>query len=207
MAEQQRFRLRFAKRDRLRFVSHHDQLLIFERALRRAKLTAAHTQGFNPRPKLTFALALPLGVESHDEIVDIVLEDAPDSAAVAQRLDAELPDGLDVVSCDAVALNAKLPVDGCIYYIDVPENFLEATVSGIERFHLSDAPTVLRERKGKTREINLKACVSDLTLEEGQLAFRLSFPQGGSAKPEELLTWLGLDPFEVKVVKTATILS
>ena len=64
----QRVRLRFAKRGDLRLVSHHDVVRAFERMLRRAELPVAHSQGFNPRPKVVFPLSLALGIEGRREI-------------------------------------------------------------------------------------------------------------------------------------------
>ncbi len=93
---------------RLRFVSHRDMLLVFERALRRADLRVSHTEGFNPRPRLTFAQALPLGVESMDEVVDIDLVDDLEPAQVQERLPAALPPDLDARQCDR-AQGTKAP--------------------------------------------------------------------------------------------------
>ncbi|MCZ7607200.1 MAG: TIGR03936 family radical SAM-associated protein [Planctomycetota bacterium] len=89
-----RYRMRFEKREALRFISHHDLMRVFELALRRSGLRVAHTQGFNPHPKVSFALAIPLGVESLDEIVDIDIEheaEAPAPEQVVNQLGAVMP--------------------------------------------------------------------------------------------------------------------
>src|SRR5690606_23183450 len=98
-----RYRLRFEKRDALRFISHHDLMRVFELALRRSGLQVAFTQGFNPHPKVSFALALPLGVESLDEIVDIDLrhDDHPPSPDhVLQQLAGQMPGGLRLTQAE-----------------------------------------------------------------------------------------------------------
>src|SRR4051812_1089962 len=64
-------RLRFAKRGDLRLVSHHDLMRCLERALRRAAIPMAASQGFNPRPKIMFPLALALGIEGDREVVEL----------------------------------------------------------------------------------------------------------------------------------------
>src|SRR3990167_11377873 len=59
-------RLRFQKKGTLRFISHHDLMRLLERALRRAELPIKMTQGFNPRLRMSFPLALALGIEGHE---------------------------------------------------------------------------------------------------------------------------------------------
>lgn len=204
----QRYRITFWKRDRLRFVSHHDMMLIFERALRRATLKVAHTQGFNPRPKLTFAMALPLGVESLDEIVDIELDESPASQVVAERLGAQLPPGLDLQSCESVDQRAKLLVERCDYRVEMLPEWRDACATGVERLLNSDSAVITRERKGRTRQIPLANYVRDLAWDgQSSLSFALIFDEAGSMKPMEVLEWMGLDPMELKIIKTATRLA
>ena len=81
-------RLRFAKRGDLRLISHHDLLRCLERALRRARIPMAVSQGFNPRPKIVFALALALGIEGRREVVELELAEPTEPAEVLRRLAA-----------------------------------------------------------------------------------------------------------------------
>src|SRR5439155_20873998 len=91
-----RIRLRFRKLGKIRFTSHRDVARIWERALRRASLPVAYSEGFSPRPKLSFGLALSTGHESLGEYLDIDLAEPVDVDSVATRLDPCLPVGLDV---------------------------------------------------------------------------------------------------------------
>ena len=59
-----RIRLRFRKQGKVRFTSHRDVARMWERALRRLQLPVAYTEGFSPRPKLSFGLALPTGINT-----------------------------------------------------------------------------------------------------------------------------------------------
>ena len=86
-------RLRFAKRGDLRLVSHHDLMRCLERMLRRAQVPMATTQGFNPRPKMTFALALGLGIEALREVVDLELTEPWTPSELLARLEASAPPG------------------------------------------------------------------------------------------------------------------
>ncbi len=93
----QKLRLRYAKRGRLRFTSHRDVARAFERALRRAGVPMAYSQGFNPHPKISWIGAAPTGVASEAEYVEIQLVRAVDPDRLAEVLDAALAPGLDVL--------------------------------------------------------------------------------------------------------------
>lgn len=96
----QRVRIRYAKRGPLRFTSHRDFARAFERALRRAAVPIAFSQGFHPHPKISYASAAPTGVASEAEYLEIGLQAAVDPEALRAALDAALSPGLDVL--DAV---------------------------------------------------------------------------------------------------------
>ncbi|HVK23772.1 MAG TPA: TIGR03936 family radical SAM-associated protein [Actinokineospora sp.] len=93
----QKLRLRYAKRGRLRFTSHRDVARQFERALRRAGVPMAYSQGFSPHPKISWIGAAPTGVASEAEYVEISVVEAVDPAKLAAALDSALPPGLDVL--------------------------------------------------------------------------------------------------------------
>ena len=93
----QRLRIRYAKRDRLRFTSHRDFARAFERALRRAAVPMAYSAGFSPHPKVSYAGAAPTGVASEAEYLEIALAERREPEQVRVALDAALPPGLDVL--------------------------------------------------------------------------------------------------------------
>ncbi|WP_018683191.1 TIGR03936 family radical SAM-associated protein [Actinokineospora enzanensis] len=93
----QKIRLRYAKRGRLRFTSHRDVARAFERALRRAGVPMAYSQGFNPHPKISWIGAAPTGVASEAEYVEIQVVTPVDPDRLAAVLDAALAPGLDIL--------------------------------------------------------------------------------------------------------------
>lgn len=93
----QRLRLRYAKRDRLRFASHRDFQRAFERALRRAEIPIAFSAGFSPHPKVSYANAAPTGAASEAEYLEIAVTAVCDPERVRAALDEALPPGLDIV--------------------------------------------------------------------------------------------------------------
>ena len=98
-----RVRIRFTKRGKVRFTSHRDVARMWERALRRLALPVAYTEGFSPRPKLSFGLALSTGHESLAEYLDVELREEPDVAALPEQLSPQLPVGIDVTAAVPLA--------------------------------------------------------------------------------------------------------
>src|SRR5262249_10980397 len=95
-------RIRFRKDGDLRMVSHHDLMRCFERMLRRAALPVRPTSGFHPKPRLVFALSLPLGVVGCDEVAELELDQPVSPAEVHQHLARQAPAGLTIVAVHRV---------------------------------------------------------------------------------------------------------
>ena len=207
-----RYRMRFEKREALRFISHHDLMRVYELALRRSGLKVAHTQGFNPHPKVSFALALPLGVESLDEIVDIDIEheaDAPSPESVMAQLGEQMPPGLRLLSAEiATGRPRVIAVD---YECELPPDFaeLDELQERLAAFMQSATHPFSRDRgQGKApRSFDARAFTRSATLEGRLLKMRLLFSQEGGMKPSDLLQVLQLDPNRFLVTKTRSILA
>lgn len=95
-------RARFSREGAIIYVGHLDLMRTFERSLRRAELPILHTQGYNPRPSLVFALPLGVGITTEDDYIDIFLEKQVDSTELLTRLNATLPNGLHVIEAWSV---------------------------------------------------------------------------------------------------------
>lgn len=199
-----RLRIRYSKKGKVRFISHRDVARIWERALRRVGVSVAYSQGFSPRPKLSFGLALSTGHESEAEFLDLELSDedgdwtAVRGVDLAARLTAALPVGLDVVAVAPVEKGDSLQqaVTSCTWAIevdDVDREYMDAWVADV----LSREEIVVeRERKGKPVVEDLRPHVLALdvtgTTETG---IRLSADLGTqprALRPTELLA--AVDP-------------
>src|SRR6478672_6634244 len=77
-------RIRFSKLGKIRFTSHRDVARIWERALRRAAVPVAYTEGFSPHPKLSFGLALSTGHESLGEYLDVDMRRRPQPTSTSR---------------------------------------------------------------------------------------------------------------------------
>jgi radical SAM-linked protein len=89
--------VRYAKRGKMRFASHRDVARVFERGVRRAGLPIAYSAGFTPHPRISYAGGAPTGVASEAEYLALALTSREAAAQVRERLNATLPDGIDVI--------------------------------------------------------------------------------------------------------------
>jgi radical SAM-linked protein len=188
-------RLRFAKQGDLRLVSHHDLMRCLERLLRRAALPVAHSQGFNPRPKVAFPLALGLGIEAHREVVEIELAEPLEPDDVLARLAAQAPPGLHFVAAEPAGPGRSPRVAALHYALAIPAAHRDATRTALEAFLASDRWPYLRRRPERTVEADLRPFVTAAALDEGgTLRLRMRLAPEGSARPEEVIDALGLRP-------------
>src|SRR2546423_14769776 len=95
-------RIRFRKSGDLRLISHHDLMRCFERMLRRAAIPYHSTSGFNPKPRLVFAMPLALGICGTDEIAELELDEPVPAEDVLQRLAEQAPPGLEILSVQSI---------------------------------------------------------------------------------------------------------
>lgn len=147
-----RVRVRFTKLGKVRFLGHRDLARVWERTLRRAGLSVAYSEGFSPRPRLAFGLALSTAYESLGEYLDIDLVELPaDMAALPGRLSALLPEGIDVtVACEVSRSEPSLQqaVTSCSWLIDVIGTTPDEADEVVGRALASPTLVLQRERKG-----------------------------------------------------------
>jgi radical SAM-linked protein len=168
-----RIRFRFVKLGKIRFTSQRDVARMWERALRRAELPLAYTEGFSPRPQLSFGLALPTGCESLAEYLDVVLDDARpetadvDLATLPARLTGLLPEGIEVeVSALVERRDGSLQqqVTSCswtMWFTGMPRDTL---VDRVVTLLAAESVTITRERKGRQEQDDLRPSVLALAL-------------------------------------------
>jgi len=146
-------RLSYSKLGKVRFTSHRDMARIWERSVRRLQLPIAYSEGFSPRAKLSFGLALPTVFESQAEFVDLTFTEVVAVDNLPEQLTGVLPDGVTVTG--AVALEGKVDsLQECVeatswsLFVDGDLTELQDWVSTLLA---ADELLVTRERKGKSR--------------------------------------------------------
>lgn len=206
----QRLRFRFSKKGPARFISHLDVARALERALNRSRIPLAYTQGYNPRPRMQFASALPLGFTSEGELADVWLGEEMDPAQARRQLAQTMPPGLVLhevweVPLSAPAMQASTVEAAYVAEIDGADR--RALQRRLRQFEAAES--AMRERRGK--EYDLRPLVLDLALVEGEddlllLKMRLTLLPGETGRPDEVLHQLGLDPLAQRVHRTEIIL-
>lgn len=183
-------RLRFQKTGALRFISHHDLMRLFERAVRRADIPIGMSQGFNPRPKMSFPMALALGAEGVDEVVELELSRWVAPSRLQENLQAQLPPGLVIISVEPIAPKNPSRVEELVYRIegDISD---EITREKIDEFLTGEKFQILREKKCGQRLFNLRSSIVSIALEDGAILLRLKPSEEGMARPDEVLSALG----------------
>ena len=192
-----RLRITFRKEGWLIYSSHLDLMRLWERALRRAAAPLAYSGGFNPRPKLQLARALPLGHVGEEELIDVWLEEPVSLEQFTKSLVPVLPDGLCVKRVQEVdsrgpAMQTRVVATEYRVIVDW-EGSAEAAQDRVER--VLAAEKLPHERRGK--RYDLRPLIEDLQLEdvsEGKAVFamRLSARPGATGRPEAVLDVLGL---------------
>jgi radical SAM-linked protein len=191
-----RLRITFSKDGLLVYTSHLDLMRIWERSLRRAGAPLAYSQGFNPRPKLHLAAALPLGHVGEAELLDMWLERPTSVEVFTKALVPVLPDGLAVSEVRQVVLEEPtLPaqVVSAEYRVTMQLSACPDIEASIERF-LAAAES-LQEWRGK--QYDLRPLVERLWLQEAMadqvvLGMQLAARAGATARAEAVLQVLGL---------------
>lgn len=118
-----KYRMEITKGEQVRYISHLDYASLMQRAVRRAHLPAAYSEGFNPHMKISFASALSVGITSSCEYMDLELKKDMCQPEVFDRLRAALPPGVELLQVRQVNSRAKALmsiVDEASYEITVP---------------------------------------------------------------------------------------
>jgi radical SAM-linked protein len=191
-----KLRLRFAKTGTLRLVSHHDMMRCLERLARRGAIPLAMTQGYTPRPRIVFALALGVGIEARNEVVDLELSEPSEPADILRRLVAASPAGLQWLSAQPLPAGAPAPrPTAAKYSLVVPAERLIQARADLSALLGSPTCFITRRRPDRDREyrLDIRAFLLDADLTgEGLLRLRLRVAPDGSARPEEVLECLRL---------------
>ncbi|MEY2567238.1 MAG: hypothetical protein QOE35_1767 [Actinomycetota bacterium] len=188
-------RVRFTKLGKVRWTSHRDVARMWERACRRAGVSLSYTEGFSPRPKVSFGLALPTGHESMAEYLDLdVNDDALEILTLPGRLTPALPVGIDVVAAAAVPPGAdslQHEVTSSTWMVELGEH--GDLSDRIQDVLAADEIVLTRERKGRPVTDDIRPAIRSLVLNpDATLTFELLVQQRG-VRPAELLSVLGVE--------------
>lgn len=182
-------RAKFYRGERVKYISHLDLMLAFERALRRANIPIAYSQGFNPHPQMVFGLPLSVGVTSEAEYADFELSEYLNPEEFTGRLNKSLPEGFRIIEAKVKKTKANIMASIAMASYAVliaagAESGFEVLREQVERFMLR--PVIMAKKEGKNgiREIDIRPMIHKLELKnaEGCSSLELQAADGLNGK-------------------------
>ena len=196
----QRLRLKFGRGEEIKFLSHLDLMRLWERALRRAVLPLAYSEGFTPHPRIALAAPLPVGVTSQAEVMDVFLSRwlSPDSFVAQAK--KQLPQSLDLleawpVGLDTPSLQSQVRFAEYEVKVETEKDGLEVEAALRSLLSAGELPWHHFRDTG-ARHYDLRALVDDLWLIDHHgslcvLGMRLRCDATGTGRPEQVTKALG----------------
>lgn len=199
---------RFAKGEAVKYISHLDLMRALERGMRRARLPLAYSEGFNPRPRVSYASALSVGHTSDAELMAFDLTDPMDPSAVREALNTALPKGLEILRAwatpphkrkttlgDIDTAEYSVTIEGPLGNVDLEKRAAELLAR--------DEVWITRVRDKSAKQLNLRPLVGAVSATEAgerkaELHLRLRTGSSGGAKPEEVMAALGIEGREFR---------
>ncbi|MCA9954009.1 MAG: TIGR03936 family radical SAM-associated protein [Anaerolineales bacterium] len=212
----QRLRLTFSKDGPARYISHLDLARTLERALNRARIPVAYTQGFNRRPRMQMATALPLGYTSEYELADILLMEKMEPGTAQQQLMARMAPGINISQVEEVPISGPSlqSITHSSSYVATPldpVDFAELQAK-VASMLAAESLEKVREKQGKKKTYDLRPLILDLSTtqdENGQvyIYMNLCLEPSRTGRPDEVLEALGFDPLDMRIHRTGMVLA
>lgn len=198
----QRLCVTFSREDELKYITHLDLMRLWQRALRRANIPLVYSQGFNPRPHLSLAAPLPIGVTSSGELMDIQLERRLSPHFFLKSIIEQLPQGINISA--VVEITPKLPS------LQARTRFAEYKIvieSTKNKEEIEESITSLLDKESlpwqhirdkDIKKYDLRTLIDDLWLIEWHssyciLGMRLRCDNTGAGRPEQVALALGFN--------------
>lgn len=216
-----KIRLRFAKTDDLRFLSHHDVMRLLERLLRRAGLPFRSSAGFHPKPKIVFASALGLGIIGRQEVVEIEFEGTLDPNRALAELAELAPPGLQFLTATRIPASRNAQPYRAVYSFPLSLALFPKLAARVQELLAQDDLIVKRPRAAGKRPaqdavlaeerldaltqaerkttrmdyktIDIRPFINHLRCDGQGLWMDLKITNQGAARPEEILRCLDLE--------------
>ncbi|MBU0719058.1 MAG: TIGR03936 family radical SAM-associated protein [Planctomycetes bacterium] len=179
----------------LRFISHHDTLRMFQRALVRAGIPLSYSQGFNPHQRITIPLPRPVGVASQAEAIIVETESPIDEHETLRTLDCHTPHGIRITAIRRLAQGERLHPDLVRYRMPLDESAPGDLESRVHRLLESDCVHVERDepRGRRSRRVDIRPYIVEVSANCATVDFVLRVTDAGTARPAEVAAQLGFN--------------
>jgi radical SAM-linked protein len=210
----QRLRIKFSRDERVKYITHLDLMRLWERALRRANVDLAYSEGFTPHSRLSLAAPLAVGVTSSAELLDLFLNSRISPLEFTRQVSPQLPPGVQVLEVQEVGLRApsvQSEVRWAEYQVCLDPALPAERVQGaVDVFLAAESVPWEHLRDKESRKYDIRALVQDLWLEQSEeglvVGMRLRADSGGSGRPEQVIAAMGL-PEPARILRTKLILA
>ena len=202
-----KYRIKYTKSGCMKFLGHLDVLRYFQKAIKRADLPVAYSEGFNPHQLLSFAAPLSVGVEGYGEYFDIEMLEKISEKDLVKKLDAAMVEGMSVL--DAKLLPEKTPncmasVSAASYRLHFKENGFDfdPALSLVGFYEYLDEIVITKKTKKSERQIDLKPLVFECRYDDGDVILTLPCGSTENIKPELFINafydYTEIDPVDLK---------
>jgi radical SAM-linked protein len=197
----QRFRVRFRRGEEVKYITHLDLMRFWERALRRAGVALAYSEGHTPHPRLSLAAPLAVGVTSSAELMDVFLSQRIAPRDFIRTVSAQLPAGIEILEVAEVGLglpSLQSEVRWARYRVEGPfDGSPEEVRAAVERFLAAESIPWEHMRQKEVRRYNIRALVRDLWVDEAPsasyaLGMLLRCDNAATGRPEQVAAALEL---------------
>jgi radical SAM-linked protein len=201
----QRLRVTFARGDRLRYITHLDLMRSWERAIKRAGLPIAYSEGFTRHPQLALAAPLPVGATAEGELMDVFLEERIAPGEFHQRLAVQTPPGLAIERVEEVPLglpSLQSLVQEWTWRAQLPPEIAAADLrERVTDFLARETFPWEQRREKEVKRYDLRALVLDVEVEVTAAgpALRARFKAEAGGRPEQLAAALGYDVHTIRI--------
>jgi radical SAM-linked protein len=196
----QRLRIRFSRGEELKFISHLDIMRLWQRALHRAEIPLAYSEGFSPHPRLSLAAPLAVGVTSQAELMDVFCSKWVSPHFFTGAVSQQLPAGIEIGQVYSVAptlpsLQSQLSQAEYEVKLETEKDQAGVEAALASLLAVEQLPWH-HERDTGTRNYDLRALIDDLWLIDWHrgsctIGMRLRCDSGGSGRPEQVAAALG----------------
>ena len=211
----QRLRIRFNRGEEIKFISHLDIMRLWERALHRAQIQLAYSEGFSPHPRLSLAAPLAVGITGEAELMDVFVTRLVSPHWFTASVGQQLPPGIEILGVYQVALtmpSLQSQVRYAEYKVEVETEKgakdIESVVSTL--LSVEHLPWHHQRDTGR-RSYDLRALIDDLWLINCHhpccaVGMRLRCDSSGSGRPEQVTAALGFVHRPESIHRTKLIL-
>ena len=210
-----RLRVRFSRGQEVKFISHLDIVRLWQRALHRAGIPLAYSEGFSPHPRISLAAPLPVGVTSEAELMDILFHQKASPHFFTAAVSQQLPAGIKILQVYQMTLtqpSLQSQVSYAEYKVDVerdkePDDIESALTSLLAVEHLPWQ----HQRDTGQRSYDLRPLIDDLWLIDWHhpyytIGMRLRCDSSGAGRPEQVTAALGFTSHPHSIHRTKLIL-